>query len=196
MRQNIRIQIAQQQWIDHQIADQIKVTPEEVEKFYKEGPPSKFDAPEMVTRQPHPRRPSAATPRRRRRSPPKRRSTPWPRASRKGNPSRTWPRSGSDDPTAKNNGGDLDYFSRERIMPEFADAAFKLKVGEVSAPVRTQFGYHLIKLTDRKPAHTATFDEARGQITDVPPGRKAPAPPWRGSSNRCATTRRSRLFLP
>lgn len=49
-------------------------------------------------------------------------------------------------------------------MPEFADVAFKLKVGEVSAPVRTQFGYHLIKATDHKAAHTASFDEAHEQI--------------------------------
>ena len=70
----------------------------------------------------------------------------------------------SDDPNAKQTSGDLDYFSRERIMPEFADAAFKLKVGEVGGPVRTQFGYHLIKVTDRKPAHVATLDEARDQI--------------------------------
>ncbi len=56
-------------------------------------------------------------------------------------------------------------FGRNQIMPEFADAAFKLKIGEVSTPVRTQFGYHLIKATEHSPAHNASFSEARDQIT-------------------------------
>lgn len=48
VRENLRVQIAQQQWIEHQIADKITVGPDEALKFYKEGPTSKFDAPEMV----------------------------------------------------------------------------------------------------------------------------------------------------
>ena len=163
VRDNLRIQIAQQQWIERQIADQIKVTPEEVEKFYKEGPPSKFDAPEMV-------RASHILVAVRADAPPEDALAAENKANdlearlKKGEPFETLAKENSDDPSTKQSGGDLDYFSRERIMPEFADAAFKLKKGEVSAPVRTQFGYHIIKLTDRKEAHTATFAEARDQI--------------------------------
>jgi peptidyl-prolyl cis-trans isomerase C len=47
-------------------------------------------------------------------------------------------------PSSKN-GGDLGYFGKTRMVQEFADAAFDLDVGQVSAPVRTKFGYHLIK---------------------------------------------------
>lgn len=48
------------------------------------------------------------------------------------------------------NGGDLGYFTKGQMVKEFEDAAFSMEVGEVSAPIRTQFGYHLIYLTDKK----------------------------------------------
>jgi parvulin-like peptidyl-prolyl isomerase len=165
IRRNIHTQIAQQQWIERRIAPDIKVTPEEVEKFYKESPPNRFDAPEMV-------RASHILVAVRRDAPPEdvlaaeTKINDLAARVKKGESFEALAKQYSDDPKAKETSGDLDYFSRERIMPEFADAAFKLKVGEVSAPVRTQFGYHLIKLTDRKPAHVATLDEARNQIAE------------------------------
>ncbi len=163
IRHNIRTQIAQQQWIEQQIAPDVKVTPQEVEKFYKESPPNRFEAPEMV-------RASHILVAVRRDAPPEEALAAETKINdlaarvKKGESFEALAKQYSDDPNAKETSGDLDYFSRERIMPEFADAAFKLKVGEVSPPVRTQFGYHLIKLTDRKPAHIATLDESREQI--------------------------------
>jgi peptidyl-prolyl cis-trans isomerase C len=71
----------------------------------------------------------------------------------------------SEEPGAKERGGDLGYFPKDRMVPEFADAAFAQKVGTVSAtPVKTKFGYHVIKVTEKKPAGTATFAEAKDQI--------------------------------
>ena len=48
------------------------------------------------------------------------------------------------------NGGDLGYFSKGQMVKEFEAAAFSMEVGEVSNPIKTQFGYHLICLTDKK----------------------------------------------
>ncbi len=61
-------------------------------------------------------------------------------------------------------GGDLDYLGREQMVPEFAKAAFALKVGEVSGPVKTPFGYHIIKLIDRKKGQPMPFEQVKDQL--------------------------------
>ncbi len=48
------------------------------------------------------------------------------------------------------NGGDLGYFGKGQMVKEFEDAAFSMEIGEISNPIKTQFGWHLIKLTDKK----------------------------------------------
>ena len=72
----------------------------------------------------------------------------------------------SEDEGSKVNGGDLDYFSRGRMVPEFEAAAFALPPGQVSDVVKSQFGFHIIKVVDKKPAVTRTFDEVRPQIEE------------------------------
>lgn len=63
-------------------------------------------------------------------------------------------------------GGDLDFFSREAMVPEFSEAAFGQDVGEVSGLIRSQFGFHIIKTTDRRPGSTRSLAEARPQLED------------------------------
>jgi peptidyl-prolyl cis-trans isomerase D len=72
----------------------------------------------------------------------------------------------SEDEASAKNGGDLDYFGRGRMVPEFDQAAFSLEPGKISDLVKTQYGYHIIKVVDKKPATTRTLSEVRQQIQD------------------------------
>jgi peptidyl-prolyl cis-trans isomerase SurA len=68
----------------------------------------------------------------------------------------------SQDPGSAPNGGDLGYFERRRMVPEFETVAFALKVGEISNVVRTAFGYHIIKVADIK--QPAAFDDVKDEL--------------------------------
>lgn len=61
-------------------------------------------------------------------------------------------------------GGDLGYFTQDQMVPEFAAVAFSLRVGEVSLPVQSQYGWHLIKVEDRQPAGTLPFEAVQDRV--------------------------------
>jgi len=69
----------------------------------------------------------------------------------------------SEDDSAKT-GGDLDYFGRGKMVPEFDEKVFTMEVGQTSDLVKTQFGYHIIKLEDTREAQFPAFDEVKGQL--------------------------------
>ena len=71
----------------------------------------------------------------------------------------------SEEPGAKESGGDLGFFPKDRMVPEFANAAFAANINDISEPVKTQFGWHVIKVTDKKAAGTVPFNEVDDQIT-------------------------------
>jgi len=69
------------------------------------------------------------------------------------------------DPSGKQNGGDLGFFSREEMVPEFSEAAFKLKDGETTeAPIKSQFGWHVIRVEAHR-SQAPSFEEMRDQIS-------------------------------
>ena len=68
------------------------------------------------------------------------------------------------EPGAKDSGGDLGYFTQDKMVKPFGDAAFALKVNEISQPVQTQFGWHIIQVLDRRPAAKPTLDAMTQQI--------------------------------
>jgi peptidyl-prolyl cis-trans isomerase D len=72
----------------------------------------------------------------------------------------------SEDAASKVNGGDLDFFSRGRMVPEFEQVAFTLAPGQVSDLVKSQYGFHIIKVVDKRPGSTRTLDEVRAQIQE------------------------------
>ena len=72
----------------------------------------------------------------------------------------------SEDEASAKQGGDLDYFGKGRMVPEFDQVVFSMEPGKISDPVKTQYGYHIIKLVDKKPSTTRTLPEVRQQIAD------------------------------
>jgi peptidyl-prolyl cis-trans isomerase D len=72
----------------------------------------------------------------------------------------------SEDEASAKNGGDLDYFGRGRMVPEFDQTVFAMQPGTISDVVKTQYGYHIIKLVDKKTATTRPLAEVRQQLND------------------------------
>lgn len=73
----------------------------------------------------------------------------------------------SEDPGSANLGGDLGLFPQGMMVPEFDKVVFAMKEGQVSDPVKTQFGYHLIKLVKIQPKHVKSFKEAKGEVAEL-----------------------------
>src|SRR5918993_4146160 len=72
----------------------------------------------------------------------------------------------SQDPVSAAKGGDLDFFAKGRMVPEFEAVAFTLPVGQLSDLVKTPYGFHIIKVTDKKAAEVQPLDAVRPQITE------------------------------
>ena len=70
----------------------------------------------------------------------------------------------SKDPGAAAQGGDLGYFTKDQMVPEFAEVAFKLQKGALSDPVKTQFGWHIIKVEDKRSKSPPPFEQVKDQV--------------------------------
>ncbi len=162
IKANIRNNLKQQKWVEEQIKGKDDVAEADAKAFYDKNP-EQFKAPERV-RASHillslkaDSTPEEVT---------KKEKAAQDIAARakKGEDFAAMAKELSEDPSGKANGGDLDFFTKEQMVPEFASAAFGMKKGDISDPVRSQFGYHIIKLTDRKDPETVTLEKAMPQL--------------------------------
>ncbi len=78
----------------------------------------------------------------------------------------------SKDPGSKTDGGDLGFFTKDRMVEPFAEAAFKLQAGQISDPVKSQFGWHVIKVEEKRNKPAPSFEETKDQV-ETYLGRKA-----------------------
>lgn len=73
----------------------------------------------------------------------------------------------SKDPESKDNGGSLSFFKPGDMLPEFDEVAFSLKIGEISEPVETFYGFHVIEVLNQKKGRAVTFDEVKEQVYET-----------------------------
>ncbi len=148
--------------IDHDLAAKVAVTPQEEKAFYDSNP-KLFNQPEMV-------RASHILIKVAKNASPKEKAAALAKikAIRKrivnGADFATVAKQVSQDPGTKDKGGDLNFFAKGQMVPEFDKVAFSLQPGQLSNIVKTQFGYHLIKVTAKKPAGIIPFDKIKDRI--------------------------------
>ena len=70
----------------------------------------------------------------------------------------------TEDPAGRQDGGDLGYFTKDQMVPEFSTVAFKLDKGKVSEPVKTQFGWHVLMVEDKRKRQPPEFDKVKTQL--------------------------------
>lgn len=162
MKGNIRSSLRQQRWLESQLGNQTKVTDAEAEAYFK-AHPDEFREPEKV-RADHilvlvPANASADVLKEKLAL-----ANSIKDRLNKGESFADLAKQYSGDTGTKDKGGDLGFFDHDQMVPEFADAAFKLQKGQTSDPVKTIYGFHIIKVEDRQAAHQATYPEVKTEL--------------------------------
>ncbi len=155
-------QVLVRHYVETEIQPNVKVSDDEVKKFYEDNQ-DKFATPEQV-RASHiliRTDPSASEADRKAA---REKAEALRKRAVAGEDFATLAKENSEDPGSAPNGGDLGFFTRDRMVKPFADAAFALEKGKVSDVVETRFGYHVIKVTDRKEATQQKFEDVKESI--------------------------------
>ena len=162
VQENVREGLRQEHWIDTQIAGKDTVTDADAADFYKKNP-DQFKQPEQV-RASHilisvdkEAKPEVVAEK-------EKAAKAIAVRVKKGEAFDKLAKELSEDPSAKENSGDLNFFGREQMVPQFSEAAFKMKKDEISEPVRSDFGFHVIKVTDVKAAENVTLETAKPKL--------------------------------
>lgn len=173
VRDNIRSSLRQDHWLDSEVARKGGVSDKDAEDFYKQNTdkfvsPAQVRASHILVRVPAEAKPEVVV---------EKQKAAQAIADRvkKGEDFAKLAQELSEDPSAKQNSGDLDFFNKEQMVTEFSNAAFAMKTGEISDPVRSQFGYHVIKVTDRHEPETVPLDKVKPRLLAFLKGQKVEA---------------------
>ncbi len=171
-RDSVKKMMQQQKWMESQIGDKASVSDSDVKKFYDENK-KEFEHPEMVRashiliRVPEDASDDVVAEKK------KAADAALARVATKKEDFTAVAKEVSEEPGAKESGGDLNFFPKDRMVPEFANAAFAMKKGDISKePVRTKFGWHIINVTDRKDSGSMPYEEVKDQVSSYLEGGK------------------------
>ncbi|SPF47956.1 PpiC-type peptidyl-prolyl cis-trans isomerase [Syntrophobacter sp. SbD1] len=161
LKEHFASQLAIKKLVDKELTSKVAVTPEEVKAFYDKNP-EVFKTPEMI-RASHilVKVDKTATAEQKAKALEKIQSVQ--KRLQAGEDFAQVAKEVSDCPS-KAEGGDLNFFQKGQMVAPFEDTAFALKTGETSGIVETEFGYHIIKVTDKKAPGTLSFDEVKSRI--------------------------------
>ena len=162
VKENVREGMRQENWITAQIDGKDAVADKDIEDFYKKNPdqfkqPEQVRASHILVKVEQDAKPEVVAEK-------EKAAKAIAARVKKGEAFDKLAQELSEDPSAKQNSGDLNFFGKGQMVPEFSDAAFKMKKDEISEPVRSSFGFHVIKLTDRKEAETVTLEAAKPKL--------------------------------
>jgi peptidyl-prolyl cis-trans isomerase C len=168
-KQRIKKGMAYQKLMDTQWAGKINVTEDDAKKYYSENK-TKFETPEQVRAshiliKPNTNDPNADPNQAKAKA--KAKAEDLLKQIKSGADFAELAKTDSGDTYSAVQGGDLGFFGKSQMVPAFERAAFALKTGQVSDVVETQFGYHIIKLTDHKDANTIPFEQAKKDIVEM-----------------------------
>ncbi len=171
VRESIRSSLRQDHWIEAEIAKAGGVTDKDAEEFYKKNTdkfvnPPQVRASHILVKVAADAKPETVIEK-------EKAAQAISARVKKGEDFAKLAKEISEDPTAKDNSGDLDFFGKDQMVPEFSTAAFAMKKGEISDPVRSSFGFHVIKLTDRKEAETVPLATVKPRVLEFLKGQKA-----------------------
>jgi peptidyl-prolyl cis-trans isomerase C len=163
VKKDVEGQLLRQQLVQKEILDKVKVSAGDVQAFYNQNKDKYVEDEQVRARHILIRVPSEATPADEAKL--KVKADDALKRVKQGENFATLAAELSDD-GSKQSGGDLGFFPRGRMVPAFEEVAFTLQPGQTSDVLRTQFGYHIIKVEERKSGRALAFDEAKAQAKD------------------------------